>query len=254
MKNNNEKGFTLVLALVLLLVMSLMGGALIVTSASDHQSNNTSDEYQQAFYVAETGLFEAEKLLINQVLGPWVDPNTLSGPGAGASEDELSDHTDYIARLLSQVTNGVARDIVSKSYPINAIDPTKTDCFKSFKNIVRDGFLVTSHIENQNFGTLVEPIFSEDDDNIDPIASSEDLDKELEHLKRFRYEYFAVNIGTAPYKGSGASMKKTSSNVGNQGTAYKVYACGIMVKKGTPLNKLKDIKIIVPLESKIVMP
>jgi hypothetical protein len=33
-----------------------------------------------------------------------------------------------------------------------------------------------------------------------------------------------------------------------------VYACGIMVKKGTPLNKLKDIKIIVPLESKIVMP
>jgi len=252
MKNNNEKGFTLVLALVLLLVMSLMGGALIVTSASDHQSNNTSDEYQQAFYVAETGLFEAEKLLINQVLGPWVDPNTLSGPGAGASEDELSDHTDYIARLLlSQTTNGVARDIVSKSYPINAIDPTKTDCFKSFKNIVRDGFLVTNHIENQNFGNLVEPIFSED---IDPLASEEDLDKELEHLRRFRYEYFAVNIGTAPYKGSGASMKKTSSNVGNQGTAYKVYACGIMVKKGTPLNKLKDIKIIVPLESKIVMP
>ena len=121
MKNNNEKGFTLVLALVLLLVMSLMGGALIVTSASDHQSNNTSDEYQQAFYVAETGLFEAEKLLINQVLGPWVDPNTLSGPGAGASEDELSDHTDYIARLLSQTTNGVARDIVSKSYPTNII-------------------------------------------------------------------------------------------------------------------------------------
>ena len=255
MKNNNEKGFTLVLALVLLLVMSLMGGALIVTSASDHQSNNTSDEYQQAFYVAETGLFEAEKLLINQVLGPWVDPTTLAGPGEGASDDERNDHDDYVARLQSQATqatNGVARDIISKSYPINAIDPTNTDCFKSFKNIVRDGFLVTSHIENQNFGTLVEPIFSEDD--IDPLASAEDLDKELEHLRRFRYEYFAVNIGTAPYKGSGASMKKTSSNVGNQGTAYKVYACGMMVKKGTPLDKLKDIKIIVPLESKIVMP
>ena len=57
--------------------------------------------------------------------------------------------------------------------------------------------------------------------------------KEAEHLKRFRYEYFAVNIGTAPYKGSGASMKKTSSNSRQtQGTAYKVYACGIMVKKG----------------------
>jgi len=251
MKNNNEKGFTLVLALVLLLVMSLMGGALIVTSASDHQSNNTSDEYQQAFYVAETGLFEAEKLLINQVLGPWVDPATLTGPGAGASEDELSDHADYIARLQSQATNGLARDIVSKGYPTNAIEPSDTDCFKSFKNIVRDGFLVTNHIENQNFGKLIEPIFDED---IDSTASPKDLDKELEHLKRFRYEYFAVNIGAAPYKGAGASMKKTSSNIGNQGTAYKVYACGMMVKKGTALNKMKDIKIIVPLESKVVMP
>ena len=251
MKNNNEKGFTLVLALVLLLVMSLMGGALIVTSASDHQSNNTSDEYQQAFYVAETGLFEAEKLLINQVLGPWVDTNSLSGPGAGATQDERDSHSEYVARLQSNATNGVARDIISKSYPINAIEPSDTECFRSFKNIVRDGFLVTNHIENQNFGELVKPIFDED---IDLTASDDDLKKELEHLKRFRYEYFAVNIGAAPYKGSGASMKKTSSNVNNQGTAYKVYACGMMVKKGTPLNKMNDIKIIVPLESKVIMP
>ena len=53
MINNNEKGFALVLSLVLMLVMSLMGGALIVISAGDHQSNNRSDEYQQTFYVAE---------------------------------------------------------------------------------------------------------------------------------------------------------------------------------------------------------
>ena len=33
MKNKNEKGFALVLSLVLLLAMSLMGGALIVISA-----------------------------------------------------------------------------------------------------------------------------------------------------------------------------------------------------------------------------
>ena len=64
MNRKNEKGFTLVLALVLLLVMSLMGGALIVISSSDHQSNNSSDQYQQAFYVAETGLIQAEKSII----------------------------------------------------------------------------------------------------------------------------------------------------------------------------------------------
>ena len=68
----NEKGFALVLSLVLLLVMSLMGGALIVISSGDHQSNNSSDEYQQTFYVAETSLLEAEKYIINQMMGPWV--------------------------------------------------------------------------------------------------------------------------------------------------------------------------------------
>ena len=60
-KNKNEKGFTLVLSLVLLLAMSLMGGSLIVIASSDHQSNNSSDEYQQTFYVAETALMQAEK-------------------------------------------------------------------------------------------------------------------------------------------------------------------------------------------------
>ena len=71
MKKNNEKGFALVLSLVLLLAMSLMGGALIVISAGDHTSNNVNDEYQQTFYVAETALLEGEKYLLNQYLGPY---------------------------------------------------------------------------------------------------------------------------------------------------------------------------------------
>ena len=50
MNRKNEKGFALVLSLVLLMAMSLMGGALIVISASDHQSNNVSDEYQQTHH------------------------------------------------------------------------------------------------------------------------------------------------------------------------------------------------------------
>ena len=68
MKNYNQKGFTLVLSLVLLLVMSLMGGALVVIASSDHQSNNSSDEYQQTFYVAETALMQAQKSILNQML------------------------------------------------------------------------------------------------------------------------------------------------------------------------------------------
>ena len=72
MKQSSEKGFALVLSLVLLLVMSLMGGTLIVVASGDHKNNNTSDEYQQTFYVAETALIEGEKYIADNYLGHWI--------------------------------------------------------------------------------------------------------------------------------------------------------------------------------------
>ena len=81
MKKDNEKGFALVLSLVLLLVMSLMGGSLIVISAGDHRNNNISDTYQQTFYVAETALLEGEKYIINQYLGPRTPPSATRETG-----------------------------------------------------------------------------------------------------------------------------------------------------------------------------
>ena len=71
MNKNNEKGFALILSLVLMLAMSLMGGALIVISAGDHSNINTDDDYQQTFYVAETALLEGERYVLNQSIGPW---------------------------------------------------------------------------------------------------------------------------------------------------------------------------------------
>ena len=78
-KREKANGFALVLSLVLLMVMSLMGGSLVVISSTDHKSNNSSDEYQQAFYVAETGLLEAEKdLMKNQCLKSKLLPHELA--------------------------------------------------------------------------------------------------------------------------------------------------------------------------------
>ncbi len=227
MINKNEKGFALVLSLILLLVMSLMGGALIVISSGDHQSNNTSDQYQQAFYVAETGLLEGEKNIINQFLGPWG-------------------------------SDGV-RDITGRSLPINQNDVTETNCFKSFRNIKREGFKVTNHVVNQNFGKLIEPIFGTPSE-VDPLTTGDDkvlekFLKEKKHLKRFRYEFFSVNIGSAPYLGTGSSIKKAATNSQSLGTAYKIYACGFYVAKGTGDYKYDGFEeIIIPLETVIVMP
>ena len=52
--------------------------------------------------------------------------------------------------------------------------PSNTECYKSFKNIVKKDFLVTHHVENKNFGSLIEPIFDED---VDATASPEELGK-----------------------------------------------------------------------------
>ena len=258
MMNKNEKGFALVLSLILLLVMSLMGGALIVISSGDHQSNNTSDQYQQAFYVAETGLLEGEKKIINQFLGPWTQKNDISGPGVGATVDETDAHNLYLNSLTVD-EGGDVRHTNDRSLPRNQINVTKTNCFKSFRNIKRADFQVTHHVVNQNFGKLIEPIFGTPSD-VDPLTSGdtkvmEKLTKEKEYLKRFRYEFFSVNIGSAPYLGTGSSIKKTSNNSQSLGTAYKIYACGIMVAQGTELDDYDgEEEIIIPLETVMVMP
>lgn len=254
MMNKNEKGFALVLSLILLLVMSLMGGALIVISSGDHQSNNTSDQYQQAFYVAETGLLEGEKKIINQFLGPWKALNDIAVPGGeGASDEEKIAHALYLNSLKADV-GGDVRHTNDRSLPRNEVNVTETNCFKSFRNIKRTGFQVTHHVVNQNFGKLIEPIFGTAGE-VDKLATDEKLTKEKEYLKRFRYEFFSVNIGSAPYLGSGSSVKKTSNNSQSLGTAYKIYACGIMVAQGTELAVYDgEEEIIIPLETIMVMP
>jgi len=246
MMNKNEKGFALVLSLILLLVMSLMGGALIVISSGDHQSNNTSDQYQQAFYVAETGLLEGEKKIINQFLGPWKALDEI--PGAGEA------HQLYLDSIRGDAIEGDVRHINDRSLPRNQTNVTETNCFKSFRNIKRTGFQVAHHVVNQNFGKLIEPIFGTAG-AVDKLATDEKLTKEEEYLKRFRYEFFSVNIGSAPYLGTGSSIKKTSNNSQSLGTAYKIYACGIMVAQGTELDDYDgEEEIIIPLETVMVMP
>ena len=107
MRKKNEKGFALILALVLLLVMSLMGGGLIVITSGDHNSNNSSDQYQQAFYVAETGLIEAEKKIVNAYLGDW---RTVESIGSSGMTDEqqaqaLADAAAKAAKNAAEATS-----------------------------------------------------------------------------------------------------------------------------------------------------
>ena len=282
--NKNEKGFTLVLSLVLLLVMSLMGGSLIVISSGDHQSNNTSDEYQQAFYVAETALLEGEKQLINFYMGPWVDVDKISvaKPADGADDEETKKYEKWVTLQNKlnpsevntlqpdgeSLTESHARNIDGRGMPRNdwpslgdSWADVSTNCKESFRNLsepTTGEVLVTHQPVRKSFYDLIEPIFSNKTGIDSTVYKKRDgtakdindiIKKEENFLKRFYYEYFSMNIGTATYIGTGSSIKKTASDSQSLGTAYKIYGCGIFMNKA-----MTTTEIIIPLETVIVMP
>ncbi len=268
MKNKNEKGFALILSLTLLLVMSLLGGSLIVITSSDHQSNNTSDEYQQAFYVAETALLEAEKDLINTMMGAWLDPNQTNDDGDSLvamrdgveeTQENITAHNNYVAQLqANQVTGAdganLARNIEARKIPQNVDQATSgldrgTQCFNSFKNLVnKDSIEVVKHKTMQNFHDLIIfPLLERDNHMaVDPLATQTDMERERERMSEYFFEYFSVNLGSVAFKGSGSSLKKTTTNVQKQGTQYKLYGCGYLRKNG-------NIEILIPLETIVTL-
>jgi len=273
MNKKNEKGFTLILSLVLLLVMSLMGGSLIVIASGDHRMNNTSDEYQQTFYVAEAALMEAEKSIINKAMGEWVDANSYTLP-TGLSTAERNSFEEYRDDLQENAISGFARDTINRGMPRNTENISQTDCYRSFKNINRpdrdledEDPMRLRAIEHQdgNFGDLIGPIFVTTT-AIDAL-NSDAVIRERAHMLRFRYEYFTINVGQVDFKGTGSSIKKSATNVQTQGTAYRIYGCGIMVKKvrlpwdaaeikEDEFNEQRaenDIEILIPLESLVIL-
>ncbi len=226
MINNNEKGFALVLSLVLMLVMSLMGGALIVISAGDHQSNNRSDEYQQTFYVAETALLEGERYVLNQSLGPW----NISNHQRDMSKRNLPNNT------VSFPSNMTQKNYNSKSMSSDNYLSQSDTCYNSFQvNKPKDYKVVVA--ESWNFGVILD----------DSIGSKTIPKSEIDKLKKFYYQYFIEQIGSAPFRGTGTSVKKQAGNTGSDGIAYRVYGCGIKKEKD-------DINLVVALESVIVLP
>ena len=226
MINNNEKGFALVLSLVLMLVMSLMGGALIVISAGDHQSNNRSDEYQQTFYVAETALLEGERYVLNQSLGPW----NISNHQRDMSKRNLPNNT------VSFPSNMTQKNYNSKSMSSDNYLSQSDTCYNSFQvNKPKDYKVVVA--ESWNFGVILD----------DSMGSKTIPKSEIDKLKKFYYQYFIEQIGSAPFRGTGTSVKKQAGNTGSDGIAYRVYGCGIKKEKD-------DINLVVALESVIVLP
>jgi len=240
---NKEKGFALVMALVLLMAMTLMGGSLIVIASSDHRGNNLGDEYQQTFYVAETALYEGEKYLINQMQGPYNpadgkrDPSRRKLPEQSARiyKDHISDEMKNCFYSFTDIDTEFFK-LAWGPKPDNAHKDPNDDIYysKSFYSL----------LEGQNDGKEIIAKAIEDRKDETVLDHKKFIDKEKIRMKKFKYEYFITRIGSAPFKGYGDSIKKDASDKGNDGMAYRVYGCG----------NYDNGQIIVPLESTIVLP
>ena len=81
------------------------------------------------------------------------------------------------------------------------------------------------------------------------------IEREVKYLRRFAYEFFVINAGAAAYRAEGSSIATSTSNIDTQGTAYRIYSCGIYYGRGND-DKINDgnIQIMIPLENLVVMP
>jgi len=233
----NEKGFALILALVLLLVMSLMGGALIVISSGDHENNNISDDYQQTFYVAETALKEGEQWLLDKFLGPW---------DLGTNKRDTSKKS-LPANKVKVWDGDMGTAAARNNYDTNSsfFYNTRKVCYNSFTDLIKSSLKI-AHNESNNYGELL----------LQSFTSAPQLEKdEAIKLQRYFYEFFVESIGSAPFRGTGSSVKKKASNNGNDGAAYRIFACGILNPDPniTDSNNSKK-RVVIALESIVVLP
>ena len=233
MKNNNEEGFALVLSLVLLMAMSLMGGALIVISASDHQSNNISDEYQQTFYVAETALFEGEKYVINQFLGPYKSDGSRDTTKRRLLPNNVKDDGTPV-NLFKNVVSGT---------------PNLQPCFNSFQDLDQQSFVSVKGPPptDQLNATHSDVKFSQK--YYDFLTSSVVKNDDKKRVEKYYFQYFLTQVGSAPFKGYGTSIKKDATDSGSDGMAYRIYGCGLFAPDG-----VNNPQIVVPLESTLILP
>ena len=42
-------------------------------------------------------------------------------------------------------------------------------------------------------------------------------------MQKFYYQYFLTQVGSAPFKGYGTSIKKDATDAGSDGMAYRIY-------------------------------
>ena len=164
----------------------------------------------------------------------------IDGEGLLTGTKQANELNQNLPNNQTAVFNGTMQLINydGKTAPYTKYNPnTDKSCWNSFIGIDRKTFKVVA-AESWNFGKLLY------DSSINK-GSNPEIKKEKTNLDKYYFEYFITQVGAAPFRGSGVSVKKGANNSGNDGMAYRVYGCGI--NTGSPT-------LIVTLESLVILP
>ena len=196
----------------------------------------------------------------------WQDKKTEY---AGKSENGFFRHTfirgpaqndTEVARDSSQCLMSFKNLDTNDEGNVSIIGKGQLPIERSFLDIVGPLLCTGTHAEcldpNSTSFNTDDEVVNERGDNPEDFEEKEKFIRaEFNFLKRFAFEYFIVNVGAAAYRNDGSSIATDVSNVDSQGTAYKIYSCGILYGPGGRGEFHNgEVEIIIPLESIVVMP
>ena len=134
------------------------------------------------------------------------------------------------------------KDIVSSA-------PNLQPCFNSFQDLDQATFVSVKGPPptNQLSTTHSDVKFSQK--YYDFLTSSVVENDDKKRIEKYYFQYFLTQVGSAPFKGYGTSIKKDATDSGSDGMAYRIYGCGLFAPDG-----VDNPQILVPLESTLILP
>lgn len=132
-KNNNhqQKGFALVLAILILVVMSIMGVTLVTIVSGDFNENEKRDEYQQSLYAAETAVNDAKLWLRRSGLPTSTQAFNGGGVTGWCQISRFNDLTNLVNTfVIGTATSGGKKfnDVINSS----GTEKTKYESFEFY--------------------------------------------------------------------------------------------------------------------------
>ena len=213
----SEKGFVIVLAILLLLVMSLMGTTLIVIASNDAEGNRERDYNQQTFYAAETGIKEAIR---------WIEYMLKNGRKLNSTGNSSITHTttfckkEYFPSIFHPSESKIPMISHSDSASSGVLPSTTLHQIMSYSN----------QTERTRLSKYSYEFF---------ITNTPDSDGSTNNR---RSKQVSITSSSGTNIGESASYKQSSSST-TDAYYYTIFSCG----KG-------ENDIIVPIEAVVLVP